>query len=207
MANLHLVTGHQGSAHISAADQGSLYAAILGAGNYVLARGKQFAVSVISNNQIRIADGDLMMQGRHVRLNEDTYTDLTIENGTQGYKRNDLIVCRYTLAQSTGEEECNLVVIKGEETTGTASDPEYSSGSILGGDTQVDFPLYRVPLSGLSVGTPVQLFSVLPGVLPLSGGTLTGALTVKGLYLTNGVDYFSTAPSSAPKGKLILVKV
>lgn len=158
MANLHLVTGHSGSAHVTSADHGSLYAAVFGAGHYVLNRGQKFAITVISNNTVRVADGDILMQGRHIRLNENSYVDLTIENGSSGSSRNDLIVCRYTQNQVSGEEECNLVVIKGTATTQAAADPEYTDGDILGGDEQADFPLYRIPLSGITIGTPVQLF-------------------------------------------------
>ena len=114
MGNMHLVTGYAGKEHITAADHGALHSAVFGTGQYVLSKGNQLNASVISNNQIRIADGDIMMQGRHIRLNEGTNVDLTIENGAQGKKRNDLIVARYTKDSATGVEDCNLVVIKGE---------------------------------------------------------------------------------------------
>lgn len=160
MANIHLVTGYSGKAHVTAADHGSFNAAIFGDGQYVLDRGKKLAASLVSNNQVRISDGDILMNGRHIRLDSASYTDLTIENGATGYNRNDLIVCRYTKNATSGAEECNLVVIKGTATTGTAADPTYSTGSIINGVSQADFPLYRIPVCGLAVGTPEQLFEV-----------------------------------------------
>lgn len=157
--SLHLITGHSGKAHITAADQGALNACQFGAEDYVLKSGEQFAASVITNNQIRIADGEVMMQGRHIRLARGTYEDVTIENGSQGMNRNDLIVIRYTKNADSGIEEAALVVIKGEETTGTASDPEHTTGNILAGDcTLHEMPLYRVPLTGITVGELVPLF-------------------------------------------------
>lgn len=159
MGNLHLVTGHAGKAHVTAADHGSFNAAVFGEANYVLNRGRKFAATVISNNSIRIADGDIAMQGRHIRLNEGTHVDLTIANGTQGRVRNDLIVARYTKDSVSGVEDCNLVVIKGTATTGTATDPGYTSGDIINDHVlTADMPLYRVPLNGLNVQTPVALF-------------------------------------------------
>ena len=161
MANMHLVTGYAGQEHITAADQGAWNAAIVGSGEYVLRKGSQFAATVITNNQIRIADGDILMQGRHIRLNEGTYVDLAIENGAQGYKRNDLIVARYTKNSSTGIEEANLVVIKGTAVTSGAADPEHTAGDIITDHVlQNDMPLYRVPLDGLTVGNLVPLFTV-----------------------------------------------
>ena len=121
MSNLHLVTGYAGAAHITPDDHGSLYAAIFGSGSYVLDRGNKLAASAITSNQIRVLDGDMVIQGRHVRLAANSHVDLSIENGAQGVYRNDLIVARYTKNSSTGVEECNLVVIKG---TAAASDPQ-----------------------------------------------------------------------------------
>ena len=160
MGNLHLVTGYAGKPHVTAADQGSLNAALFGSGQYVLNRGSKFAASIVTNNQIKVLDGDLLIQGRHVRLEEGAYVELTIENGEQGMKRNDLIVARYTKDASTGIEDCNLVVIKGTATEASPSDPEFTSGDIIEGHViQADMPLYRVPLNGLIIEKLVPLFS------------------------------------------------
>ena len=66
MANMHLVTGYANKEHIKSADQGSFNAAMLGEGEFVLERGNKFASTIISNNIVRIKDGDILMQGRHI---------------------------------------------------------------------------------------------------------------------------------------------
>lgn len=174
MANLHLITGHGESNHINSADDGSLNVALFGSGSYVLNRGNKFSATIVSNNKIRIADGDLLIQGRHVRLNEGTSVELDISNGSQGQNRNDLIVARYNVA-SSGVEEVNLVVIKGTATSGAASDPAWIDGDIITDhDSQADFPLYRVPINGLNVGELVPLFTVISATISdaLSGSDL-----------------------------------
>lgn len=159
--NLHLVTGYAGLEHITAADQASLYAVLFGSGQYVLPVGNKLAASVITNNKVRVLDGDILMQGRHIRLNEGSYVDLTIENGTQDMLRNDLIVVRYTKDASTGVESANLVVIKGTAVKSNPADPAYTVGDLLTDhDIQNDMPLYRVPLNGLNVQKLVPLFTV-----------------------------------------------
>lgn len=166
MANMHLITGYAGQAHITAADQGSLHAALFGEASYVLNRGSKLAATVVTNNSITIADGDIMMQGRHARIAEGETVELTIENGSQGNYRNDLIVARYTKNASTGVEDVNLVVIKGTPAESDPVDPEYTSGDIINGNVSTaDMPLYRVPLNGLTVQTLVPLFST---VYPLT---------------------------------------
>lgn len=42
--------------------------------------------------------------------------------------------------------------------------------------------------------------------LPKSGGVMTGAVTMKGIYLTEGVDFFHEMPDNIPAGKLIFVE-
>lgn len=230
MANMNLVTGYAGAAHVTAGDDGSLNVAIFGSGQYVLNRGNRFSAQVISNNSIRISDGDIMLQGRHIRINEGNHVDLTIANGTQVANRNDLIVARYTRNTSTGVEACNLVVIQGTASSSPA-DPAYTTGDIITAHaTQVDMPLYRVPIVGLNVQTLVPLFTVrnLPnsvngkmadsngnitltagsvGALPSAGGTLSGAISTNGIILKQGVDYGDNLPSTVTPGKLFFKRV
>lgn len=159
MANMHLVTGYAGQEHVTAADHGAFNAALIGTGQFVLDKGNVFEAQVISNNTVRVLDGELMMQGRFVRLDPGTYVDLTIENGAQGMKRNDLIVARYTKNTSTAVETVDLVVIKGTAAADRPADPSYTEADITNSQAvQNDFPLWRIPLDGLNVGEPVPLF-------------------------------------------------
>ena len=153
-----LITGFAGTPHVGSDDMGAFQAGILGTGSYVLQTGQQLKATVSSANKITIGTGDLVMNGRHVRM--ATATDLTIQNGSQGQKRNDLIVCRYSKA-SDGKETATLVIVKGTATSGTPADPSTNKTSILDGASVSDMPLYRIPITNLSVGTPVQLFEIL----------------------------------------------
>ena len=162
MDNLHLVTGYLGNDHIKAVDQGAFNAALIGTGQFVLDKGKVFEAQVINNNQIRVYDGEMMMQGRFIRLEPDTYVDLTIENGAQGVQRNDLIAVRYTKDTLTGVEGVNLVVIKGDAVESNPVDPEHTEADITNGDAVLhEFPLWRIPIDGLNAGKPVALYGEL----------------------------------------------
>ena len=150
MGNLHLVTGYAGTPHVASSDQGSFHESLIGSGQFVLDAGAKFSASIVTNNQIRVNDGELMMQGRYAKMTPGAYVDLAIDNGTQGYLRNDLVVARYTKNSSTGIEECSLVVIKGTPKTSNPVDPEYTTGTInVNGALVNDFPLYRASLSGI----------------------------------------------------------
>lgn len=147
--SMHLVTGFAGAEHITAADQGAFNAAFFGTGQYVMEAGSMCEASITSNNNVRILDGDILMKGRHIRVNPNTYEDVPIVTGTAGVNRNDLIVVEYREDTSTGIETVAMKVIMGTETSGTASDPVYTDGDILGGATFNQMPLYRVVLEGV----------------------------------------------------------
>lgn len=153
-----LVTGHAGKAHATAEQAAGLNAGILGLDDYVLNVHDKFKITVVSANKVTIGTGELVMQGRHV--SQGTPEDLIVTNGSQGQKRNDLIVCRYAKG-SQNIESAKLVVVRGTPTTGTPADPALNTTSPLDGGTTYDMALYRVPLDGITLGDPVPLFNVL----------------------------------------------
>lgn len=155
---VELVTGHANKAHATAEQAAGLNAGILGLDDYVLNVHDKFKITVVSANKVTIGTGELVMQGRLV--SQGTPEDLIVTNGSQGQKRNDLIVCRYTKG-SQSVESAELVVVRGTPTTGTPTDPALNTTSPLDGGTTYDMPLYRIPLDGITIGTPVPLFNVL----------------------------------------------
>ena len=164
---VELITGHAGSAHVSAADAGWFNVGVVGEGKYVLDTGTQFACNVQSANLVTIGIGDALFEGRHVRVSATE--NVALDNGAQGVNRNDLICIKYEYASSTSVESASLAVIKGTASSGTATDPDIPSGSILEGATTAYMPLWRIPISGITVGTPEKLYgevlSPLDGVL------------------------------------------
>ncbi len=161
---MELVTGYAGKAHITAIQNGAMNAGLVGSGSYVFNTGEKLSASVITNNLIRIHDGDMIANGRHITIAKGTYEEVEIANGLQGVKRNDLICARYEKNADSGIESASLVVIQGTSTEGTPDDPEYNDNNILDGTLISDFPLYRITLDGLNVGEPEQLFTVVKGI-------------------------------------------
>lgn len=155
---MKIITGATGQAHVNAADDGALYAALFGTSQFVLPIENQLEAEVIATTRIRIKSGDVMVHGRHARIPHGTYDELTIDNGTSGYKRNDIIVCHYE--ETDGIESMVLKVLKGTPTTGAPKDPDVVEGNILNGDSVHEFPLYRVRLNGINLDGLDKLFSV-----------------------------------------------
>lgn len=193
---LQIVTGYTGTAHIKSAHDRARNAGTVGTGSYVMRTGNMLAAKMQSANTLRIVDGDLMMQGVHATVEAGTHEDLTVDNGTQGKKRNDLVVARYErLAGEPKTESVTLRVIKGEPSDGAAADPAHTEGDILGGDLVAEMPLYRVPIDGITPGDPVALFETVPTIAELRDSVSqdTGVIVLAGnrpgTYDTNGVRY------------------
>ena len=165
MATNYLDTGDTGRA-VSSESDGALFAGIFGVEKYVLENGSQLKAEVQSNNIVKISDGDAVMYGRHVRIPANDSALVTINNGHSGTNRVDLIVFRYT-KDSTGKETVDLVVIQGEDSTGTATAPTAVDGNILTGAMQSDFPLYTVELNGINIVKVNPLFNVIGNISKL----------------------------------------
>ena len=141
-----IVDGMTGQKHISSDDLAALNTATVGKADCVLHYGDDFKLTMASANSATLGTGVGMVGGK--RFWNQAATSLTIQSGTQGQKRNDLVVARYQKT-SAGIESITPVVIKGTPTTGTAADPAVTAN---------DLKLWRVPLDGINAGTPVRLF-------------------------------------------------
>lgn len=162
---LHLVTGYAGREHVTSADHGSFNIAFVGAGEYVFDRGQKFAASIINNNTVDVADGDILMQGRHIRQIENHVTRLSFDSGERGFYRNDLIVAEYEKDSETFVESATLKVIKGtqKDNADNVTDPEYTHGDITEATGAMinQMPLYRVKFTGYEISAVESLFTFL----------------------------------------------
>lgn len=146
---MNLVTGYAGKPHVSSIDHGALNTMIFGNDSFVLPFGERFKASIVQEDEaqarIKIADGDMMVQGRHIRLASGESETINIPKPAQGYYRDDLIVVRYTKDAASGIESCNLALIEGEEDEARLGAPNYVTGDLTdSGCALHEFPLYRL---------------------------------------------------------------
>lgn len=159
---IELVTGKAGVPHVDSEDVGAFNAHSLGSGAYIM---DGCEVSAKSANSINIAAGEILWEGRHIRV-KGSGESLAVDNGQTGYNRRDLITLNYA-KDPNGIESASFKVVKGTATTGTAADPSVKVGSILAGDTSAVIPFARITLSGLSVATPTVLLGSLPSLVSI----------------------------------------
>ena len=210
---IELVDGKAGVAHISSEDKAIIHQAKFSKSDVVFDWGDAFKCSMSSSNRATIGTGCASIQGLdwHITSAES----VTISNGSQGMKRNDIICAHYHRDSKTGNELVELVVLKGSPNATAAADPTIPSGKILSGAVDAYMPLWRVPLNGITVGTPVRLFTP-RGALwdsvtqqwkpPYTNGRLTlcrvgRVVTINGnvKFDGSGQQHYSTANETIPE--------
>ena len=142
-----------GTPHISSDDLAALNEATIGKRDCVMKWGDDFKAVMANANTCLVGTGVGMVGGK--RFWNQAAVSLTVQSGTQGQKRNDLIVARYA-KDGSGIESITPAVIKGTPSADAAADPEVTAN---------DMKLWRIPLDGINAGAPVRLFDT---VAPLA---------------------------------------
>ena len=182
---MEIITGYTGKPHVTAEQDRDVNEGIFDTGSFVLKTGSQLAAELVSNNEIKVRDGVLVIQGCTAVIKKNTYDPVTIANGSQGMKRIDLIVARYNKNEETKIEEVTLKVIQGTPNASTAAVPTYKTGDIQSGDLVADMPLYKVTLDGLNVTSVDKMFTVIPTLPELSSNLKTATADSGWKYMTN----------------------
>lgn len=185
---MKIVTGFRGENHITSNDDQGRNQGIFGTGSYVLPVRSKFAATLVSANELQIGDGEGVLQGVHFRTEPTSTDSVTIENGSQGMLRTDLVCVRYEKNAETAVESVSWVVYTGTPAASNPVTPSYTEGDILAGDTVAEMPMYKVNLNGITVQSVTAMFETLvsaEGLIELLGdtsiasigdGTVTGAL-------------------------------
>lgn len=174
---MELITGVSATDHIDSQDDADFQKAITGPDNYVLNIGRKMEAELLSNNVVRVHDGSLIHQGRHVIIPEGESEEVIIEYGTQGEKRIDLIVSVYSKDTTSGIETEFLKSIKGTPSVDSPAIPSHIDGNIRAGDIYSEFPLYKVTLDGINIVSIDPLYEVLTSMAELK--TMTDELNRK----------------------------
>lgn len=191
---MKIVSGRTGSPHVTSQQFRQMLEGIIGQGSYIITSGENLKPELSSNNLLKIRSGMMAHHGCISCVDIGTYDEVTLTNGSQGMKRIDLIVNRYTRNAETEVENCSWKVIQGKPVASNPAVPVYTSGNLQNGDLVDECPAFEVHYDGINVTEVKSLLSVTDGLSELSSN-----LTKTNTVLENRKPIFidSTAQGTA----------
>ena len=157
---MEIVSGRTGSPHVTSQQFRQLVEGTVGQESYILTSGENLEPELASNNILKIRSGMMSHHGNISSIKIGTYDEVELTNGSQGMKRIDLVVNRYTRNAETNVETNNWVVIAGTPVASDPAVPAYTVGNLQEGDLTDDCPVFEVHYDGLNVTEIKKLLDV-----------------------------------------------
>lgn len=189
---MKIVSGKTGTSHVTSEQFRQIIEGTVGQGSYILTSGENLEPELASNNMLKIRGGMMSHHGNMSCVELNTYDEVTLTNGSQGVKRIDLIVNRYTRNDETGLEKNEWVVIIGTPDATNPKVPEYIAGNLQNGDLTDDCPVFEVHYDGINVTDVKKLLPVMSNLDLLNGKTDLKIIEkhIDTGYLKSGVHFY-----------------
>ena len=140
----------------------------IGQKSYIVTSGENLEPELAANNLLKIRSGMMSHHGNVSSVKIGTYDEVELTNGSQGMKRIDLVVNRYTRNAETNIEKNEWVVIVGTPAASNPVAPAYTVGNLQKGDLVDDCPVFELHYDGINVTEVKKMLSVLPNVAELN---------------------------------------
>ena len=180
---MEIVSGRTGKPHVTSQQFRQLIEGTVGQESCILTSGENLEPELASNNSLKIRSGMLAHHGNISSVKIGTYDEVGLSNGSQGMKRIDLVVCRYTKNAETEVENCDWVVIMGTPAASNPVAPAYTVGNLQDGDLVDDCPIFEVHYDGINVTEVKKLVPVVSNLTELNSKMVIGG---KATIITSG---------------------
>lgn len=202
---MEIVSGRIGKPHVTSQQFRQLIEGTVGQESCILTSGENLEPELASNNSLKIRSGMLAHHGNISSVKIGTYDAVNLSNGSQGMKRIDLVVCRYTRNAETEVESCNWVVIMGTPVSSNPVAPTYTVGNLQEGDLVDDCPVFEVHYDGINVTEVRKILSVAPNLTELNSNKKVECFSKTVASETNILVDFSSEVNQIIKngGKII----
>ena len=180
---MEIVSGRVGRPHVTSQQFRQIIEGIVGDGSCILPSGENLEPELVSNNSLKIRSGMMCHHGNVSSVKIGTYDEVELTNGSQGMKRIDLVVNRYTRNEEDNTEKNEWVVIMGTPAESNPAVPEYIKGNLQNGDLIDDCPLLKITLDGINVTQVEKMLTVAPTSKELGTRRITHKLLY---YNTDG---------------------
>ena len=165
---MEIVSGLGEKPHVTSQQFRQVLEGTIGQKSYIITSGENLEPELAANNLLKIRSGMMSHHGNVSSVKIGTYDEVELTNGSQGMKRIDLVVNRYTRNAKTNIEKNEWVVIMGTPVASNPVAPAYTVGNLQKGDLVDDCPVFELHYDGINVTEVKKMLSVLPNVAELN---------------------------------------
>ena len=170
---MEIVSGLGEKPHVTSQQFRQVLEGTIGQKSYIITSGENLEPELAANNLLKIRSGMMSHHGNVSSVKIGTYDEVELTNGSQGMKRIDLVVNRYTRNAETNIEKNEWVVIMGTPVASNPVAPTYTVGNLQKGDLVDDCPVFELHYDGINVTEVKKMLSVLPNVAELNSKIIT----------------------------------
>ena len=157
---MEIVSGLGEKPHVTSQQFRQILEGTIGQKSYIITSGENLEPELAANNLLKIRSGMMSHHGNVSSVKIGTYDAVELTNGSQGMKRIDLVVNRYTRNAETNIEKNEWVVIMGTPVASNPVAPAYTVGNLQKGDLVDDCPVFELHYDGINVTEVKKLLSV-----------------------------------------------
>lgn len=176
---MEIVSGLGKKPHVTSQQFRQILEGTIGQESYIVTSGENLEPELAASNLLKIRSGMMSHHGNVSSVNIGTYDEVELTNGSQGMKRIDLVVNRYTRNAETNIEKNEWVVIMGTPVASNPVAPAYTVGNLQKGDLVDDCPVFELHYDGINVTEVKKMLSVLPNVAELNSNILKSLMPYK----------------------------
>lgn len=157
---MEIVSGRTGRPHVTSQQFRQIIEGIVGDESCILPSGENLEPELVSNNSLKIRSGMMCHHGNVSSVKIGTYDEVELTNGSQGMKRIDLVVNRYTRNEEDNTEKNEWIVIMGTPAESNPTVPEYTKGNLQEGDLVDDCPAFEVHFDGINITEVTKMLEI-----------------------------------------------
>lgn len=138
--------------HIFAEDDAQVHRALIGDSGITLAD-NLLACTIVNANTVRLASGVYSNQGYLLCVQGGTTADLTVQSGSAGAYRHDLVVAHFHRGGGDTPDTHVFEVLQGADATSAAAaaDPALTQDDLKVGGSERMEALYRIIINGTAI--------------------------------------------------------
>jgi hypothetical protein len=176
------------TAEISASDLAAIFHGLIGESG-ILDQFNNLTCTKISDNSVQLDSGVYSLSGYLLHVQAGTAVTLTVDSGTAGQNRNDLVVAELVKnGGGAGIDSLAFKVIKGTSTSGTPVDPALTQQDVNSTGVTRQEALYRLKLVGVTLIAIETVASTLNNIVTLKDRAIveSGGNNAEGFYKKYG---------------------